>query len=449
MKCVIVGGGYAGSRLAYQVDSVFHVTLVDEKNFFEPRDELPGLLCMPPDEFEGKLREYLALHRYYLRRSKVFTSRVVDVTENEVVLRSGKRIPFDILVMATGERRAFPGKSTANTADLREAELRHMNAFLRNDCSRIAVVGGGPLGCSWAGNLAHAFPDKDIHLFHSGVTLVPTLPLEARERTAAHLDALPGLTVHRNCEVANVRPVHHGSWWQRGRKVTFDLQTRLRDGKPLEIPSVVTQIWYGKMPPIHQDRGSVIGDEAFTGFDYVLLCNGNEPTGREFRASAVLGQHIDANGRFQVSNFMQLLGLPNVFCLGRCNNLKWVRSTGNSDFQARLLFRNFLGAANKSEAMGSSTSSWAPAMTPISAAKMSFPRLIISLGPDFAAGSNAWSGSLAGLLAVKDLNQDRKYYYREFHSPMFYKPHEDSKVRAGIDAWLRTAVTDIADYDVS
>jgi thioredoxin reductase len=518
VKCVVIGGGYAGSRIAYQLDSVYHVTLIDKKNYFEASDELTSVLTGPESDFDTRLTSIHALHRYYLRRARVITNTAVDVSESEVKLADGRTIPYDILIVCPGEERPYPFAATALTVDVREAELKAYRQLLwRNDVRKIAVVGGGPRGSSLASCIANMSEDKEVHLFHSTSTFAPDLPYEARNRIDYILSNNPRITVHRNSVVAGVKYTNPptvaavvkvesmkqvSKVWSLFRRdsakqaenskaavspapdtaagssadsptetatssstttppvvppaappvessspylgAKFELAVSLRADTKKETPSVLYQAIRGDRPPTKLTRGAEVGTETLGDFDLVINCAGNMTSGRHFESFPMLAPHLDAKGQFIISKYSQLHGLPKVFSIGRSSNIDWVKSTGASDYQARALFRNLLSVANLSD---SPVANFVPTMTPVSRKSLSFPRIIVPFDEVQAAGSIAWSGTVTGPLALKELMQDRQYFFKEFHKPIFFKQQEDAKVRQGYERYFATAATDPTDFE--
>jgi len=269
VRLVIVGGGYAGSELAYKLDSVFDVTLIDEKNFVENRMEMVKVLCSPWDSTNQDPAQHSQaiaaanhfIHRVYLRRANVVTGKVDFVqfdppsgrkqtkkaamitnssskqntdnnndnksnilsklpktlgglgsshasTEHDekkkfVRLKDGRVVPFDLIVFATGEEHAFPFSTKQRTSDQRLAEVKHFCEYMSH-CHKVAVVGGGPLGCSVAGYLAAGRPDMTVDLYNNHPQLLFRLPKNMRQIAEETLNAYSNLNIFHSSTVEDV-----------------------------------------------------------------------------------------------------------------------------------------------------------------------------------------------------------------------------------------------------
>jgi thioredoxin reductase len=205
IRAVVVGGGYAGSKMAYQLDSMFDVTHIDEKNFYELTNDVIPILTNPwkDDVNKEACRRMMVLHRYYLKRSNVVTGTVTGVDEQQVYLRDGRTIPYDLLFVATGERKPFPFQTRERTISGRVQELKRFNEFLQT-CKKVAVVGGGPVGTSLAHDLASTRPDMEVHLYHQRAELLPQLPGVCRRHALEKLTSSKNLHLHLSTRVTAV-----------------------------------------------------------------------------------------------------------------------------------------------------------------------------------------------------------------------------------------------------
>ena len=498
VRLVVVGGGYAGSRLAYQLDSVFDVTLIDTKNFMEFKPDLVPLLCSPwTEKHDEALGVMHALHRFYMRRANVVTDRVtnIDIPNKSVTLESGSSISFDLLALTLGERTAFPFSTQQRTLAQREAELKNFNKFISDPaCKKIAVVGGGVMGSATAYELATNFPDKEVQLFQSGPCLMPSMPAAARFRAKEVLSQAKNLTTHFNSRVTHVTsssslPIRAGeqqplststgltasaspSWWSMivgafgghssvsssaPTSAKFTCEVDHLSSVEINTQSVFLQVLFhptGGQRATNFSTGEIESHSTFNDFDYVFVCSGNTPRVDEplVRDSPVLRNHMDHSGRIIVSKYMQLFGMPHIYAVGRCNYFPWVRSVGNSDLQSRTLFRNLLTMASlydasKKQAGGTGAILLQSNMA-ITSKKMAFPRLIMKFGPHDAIGSTAWAGTILGPPAVKEQFQDKQFFMREFNKPMFFKLRDTGEVRRAFDHWIERVATDVADFVV-
>ena len=104
--------------------------------------------------------------------------KVTEVTENAVKLDraapapfDGDTIPIEVGVIATGSSYAIPMRPLS--AKLSEAQegLRKMQGEIKS-AKHIVVVGGGPVGVEFAGEVLEQHPGKKITLVHMGDSLL-------------------------------------------------------------------------------------------------------------------------------------------------------------------------------------------------------------------------------------------------------------------------------------
>jgi len=111
---VIIGGGYAGTKLAKALDGEFNVVLIDRKDYFLHNVGTPR--GMVDTEFMKKLMiPYTAL----LKNGHVVKGQVEKITDTEVHLQ-GQESPitgFKYLILATGTSYAFPYKVPQSEAE--------------------------------------------------------------------------------------------------------------------------------------------------------------------------------------------------------------------------------------------------------------------------------------------------------------------------------------------
>jgi NADH dehydrogenase FAD-containing subunit len=204
---VVIGGGGAGSSIArilsQKLDSNVHtLTLVTARPFFT---HLPALVRMTTTS-QGKLEE-----KAFIPYDKIFANnngtlkigRVAAIEAKEgkggvVVLESGERVAYDVLVLAPGSQWSGP----LNVPDDRQAALVHVKEWRRKfeTASSIVLAGGGAVGLGatsyilysafeaytsleYAGEIKDFFPNTKVTIVHSAAEAMNnTYPDKFRKR---------------------------------------------------------------------------------------------------------------------------------------------------------------------------------------------------------------------------------------------------------------------------
>lgn len=225
-----------------------------------------------------------------LTNGHVLQAEVTEVRANDVVL-GGRDAPlrFHHLVLATGSSYAFPGKIaqvSKTAAAERYSELQKMVQRVK----RIAIVGGGAVGCELAGELAADFPgEKEVHLVHSHDTLLaPNASEKFKAQTQSTLDRL-GVKLH-----LGQRAVLNDQELESSKLVYFEQSELKTDKQTLEI-------------------------------DAVFVCVGPAINNRSLQEhfSEQLGTEGQEKGRLTVDpNSFQVAGHENVYAIGDCSSLQ-------------------------------------------------------------------------------------------------------------------------------
>ncbi|MGY2735081.1 NAD(P)/FAD-dependent oxidoreductase [Sphingomonas sp. UYP23] len=205
-RIIVVGAGFAGLQLVKRLQGArVSITLVDRRNhhLFQPLLYQAATSILSPAEVSWPIRQILRDRGDV----EVLLGQVVAVDRKtrKVELADGARIPFDVLVIATGvahtyfghdEWRVFaPGlKTGADATAIRNRILSSLELAERatSDAERsrlmtFVVIGGGPTGVELAGiiaDLTHsAFPREFRHidtrasrvvLVEAGPSVLPT-----------------------------------------------------------------------------------------------------------------------------------------------------------------------------------------------------------------------------------------------------------------------------------
>jgi NADH:ubiquinone reductase (H+-translocating) len=187
-RIIIIGGGFAGLRLAKELDrKPYQIVLLDKHNYhtFQPLLYQVATAGLEPDSIAGPLRALL-------KKNPKFFFRMVRVTgvdtQRRVVKTKVGELSYDYLVIATGsktnyfgnqeiEKLAFPLKKITDALDLRSNFLQSLeqavmtqNPEKQQSLLNFVIVGGGPTGVEVAGTLGEAkihvlpqdYPELDV-----------------------------------------------------------------------------------------------------------------------------------------------------------------------------------------------------------------------------------------------------------------------------------------------
>lgn len=187
-RVVVIGGGYAGSLVAKELDPVAEVVLVDPREAFV--NAAGSLRALTRPEWAPSV---FFPFDTLLARGRVVRDRAVSVDPAGVTLASGDRIEADHLVLATGSGYPFPGKPLKATVAGALDDLREAYRELAGSAHAL-IVGGGPVGLELADEIKEVWPDKEVTVVGQGARLLPEYLPEVRAALHRQLDEL-GITV--------------------------------------------------------------------------------------------------------------------------------------------------------------------------------------------------------------------------------------------------------------
>ncbi|MCL1942342.1 MAG: NAD(P)/FAD-dependent oxidoreductase [Candidatus Azobacteroides sp.] len=255
-RIVIIGGGFAGTKLAQRLDSnLFQLVLLDKNNYrqFQPLIYQVASSGLEPSAISFPFRRAF-------RKKKDFHFRMAEVIriipeENRLICNIGS-IDYDYLVIAGGtdtnyfgieniKKNAMPMKTVSEALGLRNTILTHFEKALlaetdedRQTLLNIVVVGGGPTGVEISGALAEMkryilpkdYPEIDfelmqIYLFEGADKLLGSMSQESSDKSSDFLRQL-GVKIYLNSLV----------------KDYVDDKVILADGKEIRTK---TLIWSG------------------------------------------------------------------------------------------------------------------------------------------------------------------------------------------------------------
>lgn len=230
-RVVIIGGGFAGLKLAKGIDSnLYQTVLIDRNNYhtFQPLMYQVASSGLEPDSIAYPLRKVFKGKRHFHFRM----AEVLRIDEAKKTLETSiGSLTYDILVMATGadsnffgmenvQRHSLPMKNLVESLNLRSRILKNFEQALNtNDLNEqealmsFVIVGGGPTGVELAGALAELqkqilpkdYPDLDIrkmqiHLVEAADRLLANMSDTASTKTEKFLKEM-GVNVWLNTQV--------------------------------------------------------------------------------------------------------------------------------------------------------------------------------------------------------------------------------------------------------
>ena len=229
MKLIILGGGFAGLRLARLLSNKagFEITLIDQYNYhqFQPLFYQVATAALDASNISFPLRKaFQNSKNVRIRMAKVLSIN----TKNKQVITSEDHFSYDYLVIATGattnffnneklEQYAFPMKSTVEALQLRHKLIHNFEDALHADSPEdlqqlmnIVVVGGGPTGVELSGAIAEMkkyvlpkdYPELDfnkmnIYLLEGTGKTLAAMSEKSSEDSLKYLQRL-GVTVMTN-----------------------------------------------------------------------------------------------------------------------------------------------------------------------------------------------------------------------------------------------------------
>ncbi|KIJ62518.1 hypothetical protein HYDPIDRAFT_129019 [Hydnomerulius pinastri MD-312] len=167
---VIVGAGFAGtsiaSALSAKLDAAkYNLILISSRSYAISLPASARLVVSPSSKLEDTA--FVPLDKLYKNgngETKVGVVKSIEAKEGEksgaVVLESGERVEYEILVLATGAKWNGPLNLPANEKDV----LPHVNAWREKfaNAKHVVLAGGGAVGIELAGELKDEHPNTKV-----------------------------------------------------------------------------------------------------------------------------------------------------------------------------------------------------------------------------------------------------------------------------------------------
>jgi len=182
----VVGGGYAGTLVAKQLDAEARVVLVDPRDAFVNVAGSLRALTRP-----DWARNVFFPYRELLAHGRIVRDRASSVDPAGVTLAGGGRIDADYLVLATGSSYPYPARPRHADTSARQAlrELRATHDHLAR-AERVLILGAGPVGLELAGEIREVWPRKRIVIVDAADELLPGFLPEVRRDLRRQLHEL-------------------------------------------------------------------------------------------------------------------------------------------------------------------------------------------------------------------------------------------------------------------
>jgi NADH dehydrogenase FAD-containing subunit len=152
----VVGGGYGGASAAKALDDIADVVLIEPRDAFA-HNVAALRAAVSPDWADQIFIPYDGL----LARGAVRRDRAVRVSAGTVELASGASVTADYVVLATGSAHRYPAKIDVPDRARGRDKLRGTHRALAA-ASRVLLLGAGPVGLEFAGEIKAAWPDKAV-----------------------------------------------------------------------------------------------------------------------------------------------------------------------------------------------------------------------------------------------------------------------------------------------
>ncbi|XP_023906152.2 uncharacterized protein LOC112017928 [Quercus suber] len=192
MRVVVIGGGVGGSIVAYSLQSVADVVLIDQKEYYDiPWASLRSMV-------EPSFAERSVInHIDYLPKVQIIASSATNITDTEVTTEDGQKVAYDYVVIATGHLESAP-KTRAERLNEYKADFEKIKSG-----NTVLIVGGGPTGVELAGEISFVFPDKKLILVHRGPRLLEYIGSKASQMamnwlTAKKVDVILDQSINLN-----------------------------------------------------------------------------------------------------------------------------------------------------------------------------------------------------------------------------------------------------------
>lgn len=284
-KVVIIGGSFAGSKVAKILEKSFSVTLIDKKSYFE---FIPSILsCAVNKNFESKIR---VNHKDYLKKTRIILGEVAEIRDSFVILKN-KKINFDYLVIVSGAKYAPSDRKKGIISAGDSKEL--INSYYTLKKSKdVVIIGGGLVGVELAGEICSKYKDKNIFILNRGEKVISRNHPKAIAQATKFLE-------------------------KKGVRMIMNSNIIEKKGK-----SFIT------------DKNEIINA------DIAYNCIGATPNTNFMKKN--FSKHLNEKGSIKVNDFLHLEGLPNIFAGGDVTAINEEKTAQSAEKQAEVICNNII-----------------------------------------------------------------------------------------------------------
>jgi NAD(P)H-nitrite reductase large subunit len=208
MRVVVIGSGLAGVTLAEALAGQEVSIITAETHGYYSRPRLSHAFS---NDARIVLKDFAAMAP--VRVHAGVQVEAIDRERQQVLLRDGAKVDYEVLVLATGSAARIPPVLapfrpqflTLNSLDdVLTLRRRRRKALERNARPRWAIIGGGLIGCEVASDLNKA--GDAVSVFHRESRLLE-LQFDERQSQALHEHFVrSGVAVHYNQDVREIFP---------------------------------------------------------------------------------------------------------------------------------------------------------------------------------------------------------------------------------------------------
>jgi len=229
------------------------------------------------------------LHKHYLTNSKVINDRVIEIRDKSVILKNGKKIEFDYLIISSGSYYSEPFKCENIIYSTRVHDLTEDNNKLKK-AKKIVIVGGGIVSVEMSGEIVNKYKNKELTIIHSKNLLMERTPKKASNYAEKYLKG-------------------------KGVKIIFNTRVSKFHKKMVEL-----------------DSGEQIK------CDLVFLAVGITPHSEMIRNE--FKKYLDEKGFISVNEFLQLKNHKNIFVCGDAAKVNEEKTARHAVHQAKAIICN-------------------------------------------------------------------------------------------------------------